>query len=178
MFVISSCKHETLAPKGLKKVLLVQIDYNTFLFEGGKEFSYFENDNSKIELPIQSDFFPGTTNRLTMLYLTDTIFEGIQSQTIGEGKRLYPTEIDPPIHYFRNKNPLDKPDTSHFQTLFYDLGTEVIPYDSIWNSISLLTIVSEYQNQNNTANIGLFLFRPTASSATKEDWKWYLVFKN
>ncbi len=176
VFLIS-CKKETLDPSGLKKVVLLQVDYLTYTFEGGKEFSYFENDTSTMQLPIQT-FYPIPHNRLTILYTEDTIFDGLQVLG-GKGVRNFPQEIDPQIHYFRNKNSLETPIESRFQTIFYDLGAEPIPYDSIWKNIANLRIADNYQIANNTSKIGLFLFRPSASfTSSKEDWKWYIVMKN
>ena len=176
-FVLLSCKKETLDPSDLKKVILLQVNYLNYKFEGGKEFSYFENDTSTIQLPINT-FYDLAANRLTILYTNDTIFDGTEFPS-GMGEINFPQEIDPQIHYFRNEfSKLDTPAESRFQKIYYGLEPEPVPFDSIWKNISNLTTADNYQTANNTAKIGYFLYRPNISSITKEDWKWFLVMKN
>lgn len=174
-----SCLKENLDPVNLKKVVMFQVDYKTYKFEGGKEFAYFENDTSTVNLPLNADYTPASPEgRLTVRYTSDTIFDG----TIvwqGSGVKKYPVNIDNQIHYLRLDNKLSKPDDSRFQLAFYDLGLEPVKYDSIWNAISKLQMVNRYQMANATAKIGLFLYRPTDGVSTNPgNWKWYVVMKN
>ncbi len=158
---------------------MYQVDYLTYAFQGGKEFSYFENDTSTQVLPLTASYlFPGSSDgRLTVRYTKDTIFDGFIGQNTL-GKIEYPQNIDNQIHYFRNENPMEKPANSRFQTVFYDLVSEEIPYDSIWKSIERLMKVEIYMSRNNIANIGLFLYRPSFDPIYQKDWKWFVILKN
>lgn len=176
--LFTSCLKENLDPVNLKKVVLLQIDYQSYTFEGGKEFSYFKNDTSTVDLPASASFLPPSPNgRLTIFYTSDTLFDGTQIWQ-GTGKRNYPENIDNQIHYFRIENSLTKPADSKFQTIFYDLGAAPIQYDSIWGAIDKLDIVNRYQMRNSTAKIGIFLFRPSDGVLNPGDWKWYVILKN
>lgn len=181
--VLSSCLKENLDPSALDKVLLLQVDYKTYTFEGGKEFSYFEEDNSTVDLPITklyNNSLPGQDGRLTIKYTTDTIFDGTLKWDVS-GERLFPITIDNQIHYMRLENKMAKPDTSRFQIIHYDLSGVPIDYDSVWLAIAKIQKVSSYLLQNKNSKIGLFLYRPREGASIAEnpgDWKWYLIFKD
>lgn len=183
-FLANSCLKENLDTTNLDKIVVFKIDYKTYNFEGGKEFSYFENDNSTTVLPITTlPNIPnsGSTNgRLTVLYTNDTIFDGTMIWQ-GQGKVNYLTNLDSPTNYYKLDFNVTKPADSCFQICFYDLGAEPIKYDSIWGAISKISLVNDYRLRNSTAKIGLFLYRPSDGFPTPNqngDWKWYVVMKN
>ncbi|MCE3296553.1 MAG: hypothetical protein K0R65_2267 [Crocinitomicaceae bacterium] len=176
--ILFSCLKENLDPVNLDKIVMLQIDYKTGEFEGGKEFAYF-HDTSTVELPLTALYDPvlPDTGRLSMLYAGDTIFDGTMVWQ-GAGERKYPENIDDPVHYIKLESPLTKPIDSRFQVAFNDLGIEP-DYDSIWNAISNLQMVNRYQLENVDSKIGLFLYRPTQGTADNPgDWKWYVILKN
>lgn len=177
--LLFSCNKGTLNPTNLKRVVIFQVDYLTYAFQGGKEFAYFQDDTSTINLPIDSFYLPpsGTDGRLSITYTGDTIFDGFVSQNLV-GEVEFPQNIDNQIHYFRNKEPLNLPDLSKFQIAFYDLVSEPIPYDSIWKSVSRLTKLQDYQFKNPIAKIGLFLYRPAQDPLFQNNWKWFVILKN
>ncbi|MGV3631063.1 MAG: hypothetical protein ACO1O6_07650 [Bacteroidota bacterium] len=183
LFVVSlvlfSCLKENLDPVNLDKIVMLQVDYKTYVFEGGKEFAYFQDDTSTVNLPLNALYTPALPNegRLSMLYAGDTIFDGTTIWQ-GAGVRKYPENIDPQIHYLRLESKIDKPADSRFQVVFNDLGTEP-KYDSIWNAICKLQMVNRYLLNNVKSKIGLFLYRPTQGMPDNPgNWKWYVVMKN
>lgn len=183
IFLFFSCGKESLNKYNLKRVLILQIDKKTYKFEGGKEFSYFENDTSTVNLPLNyaySPSSPGVVGRLTLKYMTDTIFDGTTVYGGGSGVKLYPEELDEKIHYLVLENNIPVPAESRFQTVFYDLVGEPIYVDSIWGAIQRLSIVNSYLYENTKAKIGLVLYRPSEGtpSNTNGDWKWYVIMKN
>lgn len=161
-----------------KKALLLQVDYDNFAFNSGKEFSYFVDSSTGTDLPIDSvvTVNPPIT-RITMLYgdLKDTIFDGTQVFQ-GTGSKAYPANMDNQIFYYRIDNALASPPASSYQMLFYDL-TAPIPYDSIWKEIGKLQLVEQYRTKNPNSKIGLFLYRPSDGASTS-DWKWYVVLRD
>lgn len=181
LFAALSCnKKEKLDPTDIKKVILLQVDYQTYQFDGGKEFSYFLNDTSTVKLPVNVNFVnPVPNGRLTVKYgsSNDTLFDGTVIDPTG-GKRQFPQNIDNQIHYYKLDFALTKPADSRFQTIYCDLATP-IDYSAIWGAISKLQIVESYQQNNPTANIGIFLYRPSSGVADPGpgDWKWYVVLK-
>lgn len=179
--VLFSCLKENLDPVNLDKVVILQVDYKTYQFEGGKEFSYFEQDTSTVNLPLTPLYNSPLVGdgRLSMLYAGDTIFDGTIMWNVDGGVKKYPENIDHQIHYLRMETKISKPDDSRFQVAFYDLGTEPIKYDSIWHDISDLQMVNRYLLNNTKAKIGLFLYRPKEGTPTNPgNWKWYVVLKN
>lgn len=181
-FLLFSCLKENLDKDELKRVVLLQIDAKTYKFEGGKEFAYFDEDTSTVDLPVSitsASSSPGVEGFLTLKYLADTIFDGTMQYGGFSGQRRYPFEIDNQIHYLRLDNNIAMPIESRFQTLYYDLGTEEIHYDSIWTAVRKLYIVNSYLNTNIKAKIGLFLYRPSEGVVSNPgNWKWYIVMKS
>jgi hypothetical protein len=177
--LLFSCNKGTLDPTDLKRVVLFKVDFETYDFQGGKEFAYFENDTSTVKLPTSAFYTTpsATDGRLTIKYTEDTIFDGFVSQN-GIGEVEFPQNIDNQIHFFRNKDRMDKPLDSKFEILFNDSADPLVPLDSIWHSISQLTKLQDYQVKNPTANIGIFLYRPSQDPANKKTWKWYVILKN
>ena len=142
------CLKENLDPVNLDKVVLLQVDYGTYTFEGGKEFAYFHDDTSTVELPLDvlyNPVLPGP-GRLSILYTGDTIFDGTMLWQ-QHGERQYPQNIDHQIHYLRLETQLSKPADSRFQVVYNDLVTEPA-YDSICNAISDLQMVNRYMLEN------------------------------
>lgn len=180
--VASACKKkdpEVLAKDDKKKVVLLQVDYDDFAFNCGKEFSYFEDSSLGIDLPVDSTIvFSGNTTRITMLYgdLHDTIFDGTQIYQ-GTGSKEYPDNMDNQIFYYRTETTLPNPTPETYQLLYYDQGTAPIPYDSIWKELAKLQLVQQYRSSNPNSKIGLFLYRPSDVEATT-DWKWYVVLRD
>lgn len=181
--LLFSCLKENLDKNQLKRVMVLQIDKKTYKFEGGKEFSYFENDTSTVNLPLShtySSSSPGIEGRLTVKYMSDTIFDGTTVYGGGSGHRNYPVSIDDKVHFLVLDNNIAMPEESRFDTVFYDLVGEPIYLDSIWGAIRKLSLVNTYLNGNVKAKIGLVLYRPSEGipSNSNADWKWYVILKS
>ncbi|TNE55656.1 MAG: hypothetical protein EP338_02465 [Bacteroidetes bacterium] len=180
---ILSCEEkekQNLDPEQKKKVVLLQVDYHDYKFNSGKEFSYFIDQSSGTELPVDTIIQTSiSSKRITMLYgdAKDTIFDGTQIDQ-GGGKRIYPAYMDNHIFYYYNEKGLDRPDSSNFQLVFNDYEPESIPYDSIWKNIARLQIVEQYRQKRPDSKIGLFLFRPNGDPVPKTDWKWFVIFRD
>lgn len=182
ILLLSSCLKENLDKNTLKRAMILQVDAKTFKFEGGKEFSYFGEDTSKIVIPTSFDYntsSPGIEGRLVVRYMSDTIFNGTTTWQTTSGKLQFPQVMDDAVHFRTLDNNIAKPIDSRFHTIFHDLQGTAIPYDSIWTAVRKLNIVNEYLFTNTKANIGVFLYRPSEGVPSNPgDWKWYLVFKN
>lgn len=181
IILFTSCLKENLDSGSLDKILMVQVDYKEYKFEGGKEFSYFENDTSTVFLPLTAEAetaSPGVDGKLIMRYTNDTIFHGSSKWQNGSGEKLFPVNIDNQIHYEKLVNKMAIPDLDRFQVQFNDLTTVPINYDSIWLAVSKVKLINTYLMQNSKSKIGMFLYRPSQGVENPGDWKWYLVFKN
>lgn len=183
VFVLLACKDkepDKLDPTVSKKVLLLQVDYSTYKFNSGKEFSYFIDNSLGNDLPVDLDtFLLDQTKRITLLYGSgkDTVFDGTQV-TMGTGKRIYPNNMDNHIFYFEMDSHLERPDTTNFQVIYNDYNPVEIPYDSIWYNISNLQVVSDYRMRRPDSKIGLFLFRPSEGTQPATDWKWFVLIRD
>lgn len=179
VFTLSCDKDDELEPSKLKKVLLLKINYLNYKFSGGKEFAFTANESSSDTLTIFKNY---TTNdsvsKLTLTYGInyEPLFEGTEIIN-GQGKIIYPSSFDNSLFYYKISSPLTKPENSKFQLFHTSLPSVPIQYDSIWKAISNLEIVQNYQTQNPTSRIGLFLFRPSVVAQNPGDWKWFLIFR-
>jgi hypothetical protein len=177
-FLFSACQKEMLDPINKSKVMLLQIDYKTNVFEGAKEFSYFETDEYKEDLPVQlSTILPNPSGDFYVTYANDTIFKGVQINQ-GKGSRIYPDQMDNQIHYLVVENDVVKPEDSLFVLYNDDISISSVDLNKLWKSVSKVRTLNTYRNSNEQAKIGLFLFRPSFSSNVNGDWKWYFVIKN
>lgn len=177
-FILSACQKEMLDPLNKSKAMLLQIDYKTNVFEGAKEFSYFEQDMNKEDLPVHlSAILPNPSGEFCVTYANDTIFKGVQINQ-GKGHRIYPDQMDNQIHYLLVENDVVKPEDSLFVLYNDDISKSSIDLVKIWKSVSKIRTLNTYRNSNEHSKVGLFLFRPTFSSNVNGDWKWYLIIKN
>jgi hypothetical protein len=156
----------------------LQIDYNTHQFDGGKELFFTSNDHSVDTIPIlmslqgSGDF---TDMNFTHVPSNTSIFDGLIVWE-GCGSRSYPVEMDPSSQY-NTTSPYIKPSNNQIK-LFYPTASQLagisIPYNQIWYSVSHLSKVKYYMD--NDAKIGLFLYTASVGVGDPATWDWYLFF--
>ena len=155
-------------------ILLLRVDYVTNLFEGGHEQKILEEITNSDSILIKVDYHSqGDVDNITLNYQTsdNLLFNG-SIIWHGKGEIKYPKMFNASTEYALNETSIDTPDDSRFQTIFYELP-EAIDYSSIWNSISNLKIVAEYQKSKK--KVGLFLYRPSVGIGNPKDWDWFVV---
>lgn len=155
-------------------VVLLQVNYTDFEFEGGTELFLHSEFNDSDTLPIRVDYIsPGDFGSLALYYepKNEAIFKG----TIvwdGVGKRMYPYNLYRPERFLMLKDPVGMPDNDDFQILFPEEGVDY-PLESIWNSVSHLAIVSRYLKSGK--KVGVFRYTRSVGVGDPNEWDWYVV---
>ncbi len=155
-------------------VVLLQVNYTDYEFEGGTELFLHSEFNDSDTLPIRVDYVPpGDFGSLGLFYepKNEPIFKGTIIWS-GTGKRLYPYNLYRSEKFLMLDDPIDMPDSNDFQILFPEEGVDY-PLDSIWNSISHLAIVSRYLESGK--KVGVFRYTRSVGVGNPDEWDWYVV---
>lgn len=161
------------------KVALLKIDFLTNTFEGGKQFEFAPSSSFTISSTYNP---PGDFGDVQLYYseLDEIMFDGT-IHWMGLGGMSYPTEIAMPEDFATVGDALPLPSESEFQKVMYvDYAyyPDAIDYESIWNAINNLEIVSSFRESNPNGDIHLFLYTPSVGVGNPEDWDWYIFMKN
>lgn len=162
------------------KVILLQIDFVTNQFEGGKEISFQATDaNFTISSTYQA---PGDFGSVQLYYeeLNEKIFDGTIIWS-GLGEMNYPEIIDAPSIFTTIFPPLALPNTNKFENVMYSEGAyypDDIKYAEIWEAINQLEVTANYLNSNPNGKIHLFLYTPSVGLGNPSDWNWFVILKN
>ncbi|WP_422104895.1 hypothetical protein [Winogradskyella sp.] len=161
------------------EVLLLQVDFMTNTFEGGKKYVF---DSSVESFTISSNYqAPGDFGNIALYYdeLNEMIFDG-SIVWMGTGQRSFPENLINPDDFQNNTNPVPMPSEANFQTVMYDdfaYYPDTIDYSAIWNSISNLQEVTDFRNNNPNSEINLFLYTPSVGIGDPNEWDWVLFLK-
>lgn len=180
--LLFSCNKEEELPHQpvlINNVVLLQIDFLTNTFEGGKVLQFTSAPTFTISSNYQS---PGDFGGVQLYYseVNEKIFDGGIVWN-GKGERLFPSTMDSPDTFDTMINGAPIPDISMFEKVIYggfDNYPEVIDYPAIWNSINNLNIVSRYRAANPDAKINLFFYQSSIGAGDPADWDWYIILRN
>jgi len=157
-------------------VVLLQVNYIDYEFEGGTELLLHSEFNDSDTLPIRVNYVPpGDFGSLGLYYepKNEPIFKGTIVWS-GVGERMYPYSLYRPEKFLMLQDPIDMSDDDDddFQFLFPEEGVDY-PLDSIWNSISHLAIVSRYLESGK--KVGVFRYTRSVGVGDPNDWDWYVI---
>ena len=172
IFMVISCSKDN---DETNKILLLQVDYTTNIFECGKELIITGQVSDSDTIPIYIDykapcdfgnisFYNQPTNEL--------IFDG-SIIWMGTGQINYPENFQSSDKFAELESSIEQPDSSEFQIIYYDLYNQQIDYALIWNSINKLEIVVDYLKSNK--KIGLFLYTPSVGVGDLNEWDWFVI---
>jgi len=179
--LLISCTREeeqAIAP-AQNKVLLLQIDYETSVFEAGTELTL----NSTAPFTVNSSYqAPGDFGGIRLYYDTTNqpIFEG-SIVWMGLGARSYPSQLQAASTFTQNATALPQPNASLFEKIDYDefaYYPQTIDYAALWQAIDSLAIVAAYRVSNPNSSIHLYLYTPSVGDGNAADWDWYIILKN
>ncbi|OYQ47455.1 hypothetical protein CHU92_01025 [Flavobacterium cyanobacteriorum] len=161
------------------KVMLLKVDYETNVFEGGVELEFPEADTFTISYDYNA---PSDFGDITLYYQEtgQPLFMG-SIIWMGTGFMAFPCFIDAPEQFNKGSVPLQMPAISTFEKVMYDefaIYPDQINYQAIWNSIDDLQLVRNYRQSNPGAKINLFLYTPSVGIGNPEEWDWYVILKN
>lgn len=161
--------------KHSNSILLLKVDYMTYVFEGGKELSISTSISSSDTIPISVDYRPpGDFGSITLYYqpTNDMIFNGTIIW-MGTGQISFPSDFDSPNSFSELESEIEKPVITRYQTIYYDLNNQPIEFTNLWSAINRLEIVEDYLNGNK--KIGLFLYTPSVGVGDPNEWDWFVI---
>ena len=173
----SNDNDETIIPTtNSNNVLLLKVDYNTNLFEGGKELT-FANTTSNMTITNQY-VSPGDFGSIKLIYqeLNETLFDGTIVWS-GLGQMNYPQNL---LH----ENQFDRVETADYVTPIsgfenvFNPNNSTYNYNEIWTSVQSLVKVRQYLNSNPNATVKLFLYTPSVGIGNPSEWDWIIIMKN
>lgn len=182
LLLATACsKDDTGTPKN-GSLLLLEVDYVTNTFVGGKEYVYSQTSISTDTVPLKAFYIsPCDFGELVVRFepTRDTIFNGIiRWQHTGEV--IVPERVNPSDEFeFLPSSARIKPENSQFQPIYIDQHCYPSSFAEIWDPISRLKATSSYFDSNK--KIGIFLYTPSVGypddeiNRHQEDWRWFIV---
>lgn len=156
-------------------ILLLQVDYMTNVFEGGKEIPISFCNSSSDTIPISVDYKePGDFGSIALYYqpTNEMIFNGTIIW-MGTGKKSFPNDFNSADSFLKLGSEIEQPNITRFQITYYNLYNQPIAYTNLWNAINKLEIVADYLNSNK--KIGLFLYTPSVGVGNPNEWDWFVI---
>ena len=154
-----------------KKVLMLNVDYTTNKFMGGKELEFSQNSETftiTIEYKSPSDF-----GYLKLYYeeIDELIFFGTITW-MGLGKMIFPQDLLG-ANQFKVVNTKDN--------LFPKNGFEnIFPNEfdiKAWYAVQNLVKTREYLYSNPEQTVKVFLYTPSVGMGNPKDWYWVIYLK-
>lgn len=163
-----------------KKLVLLKVDYMTHDFEGGQLIELGPYTNLSDTLPLTVNYIqPMDFGNLSVYYQSTNsaglVFDG-SVIWMGTGSRAFPATLASAGDFPLLSAPLANVDSTEFQLIHYDNGSQQIYYDSIWDGIKNLDVVNYCRSQNST-KMGLFLYQPSVGAGNPADWDWYIIME-
>lgn len=160
------------------QVLLLQVDYTTNEFEGGKELKFIKKSN---DFTIAHEYIePSDFGSIKLIYkeLNEPLFEGT-IHWMGTGKRTYPEKLKPAnefgatitldyIYPGKGFEPIIIPDIYNF---------EEQDYLEVWSKVQHLKLTREYIKANPNQKVNIFLYTPSVGAGDQLTWKWIIFLK-
>lgn len=162
-------------PEGQNKVLMLQVDYTTNTFEGGREFCFHHQTDSFTmikEYHSPSDF---GSLKFTYSEVNEVLFFGTIIW-MGLGEMTIPDSIFPPESFVRYLTTDFVYPANGFENIFD--STETGDYMAAWSSIQNIAKVREYLISNPNQRVKIFLYTPSVGMGDPLDWNWIIYLKN
>ncbi len=159
------------------KMQLLIVDYETGVFEGGKEINLSQTMITGDSIPLKIDYkAPGDFGNIKIFHKlsNDLLFDG-DIIWMGRGEIKYPSSFDSSSTFIQINTALVLPDSSRFQKVF-DTGFGPINTTKIWSAINQLKVVQNYLPYNK--NVGLFLYTPSVGMGNPAEWDWFVFLSN
>ncbi len=185
LLILTACNKDESSP-GNDSLLLLEVDYLTNTFIGGKEYTYSSSVHADT-VPVKACYVsPCDFGELAICFepfknrpAIDTIFKGeIMWQHTGA---IEVPEVFCPASKFSSTTSTasNTPSNFQFQVIFIDENCHPASFSPIWNAVSDLSKAKEYYNPNK--KIGIFLYTPGVGypsdevSRHKNEWRWFIV---
>ncbi len=181
LLLLISCKDENSDDnvKVSKMLMLLKLDYQTNVLEGGTQIELASYDNYFDSIPLQVNYVePADFGSLSVYYepTNGLIFDGsIILDSLGQVN--YPGSFFASGEFSVMDEPLPAIDSTMFQLVHYELDGTPIDYTAIWEAVSNLMNVNVYRLTKVNSKIGLFLYAPNTETGDQSEWSWYLIFE-
>lgn len=177
---VSACTENAETPQG-GSLLLLEIDYTTYEFKGGKEYMY-SSAIAADTVPVKTIVKPPCDYGFLIVRYErtkDTIFCGTVCYNSNAGEIEIPKAFDPVNRFAPALNPVNViPSKSQFQLIHIDELLVPNSFTPIWNAICNLEKINTYYDPNK--KIGIFLYTPgiygnDGVNKHKEEWRWFVL---
>ena len=159
------------------KVLMLKVDYQTYEFEGGIEYTFDQKTDS---FTINFDYIYYTDPELiTLSYseLNETLFSGTVIWN-GEGEVITPLTINPP-DFFETVSGNDTVYPSRgFTQVYHTFYHENIDYSKAWMSIQKLEKVRQFLRSNPNQHVKIFVYSPSGAGNSNVNSDYYIFLQN
>ncbi|SCY50428.1 hypothetical protein [Flavobacterium caeni] len=159
------------------QVLMLQVDFETHVFEGGKKLFY----QSAETFAIASDYDPpGDFGGVTLRYAetNEMLFAGTIIW-MGTGQMTFPAGLNPAGSFATIASPVPMPTSietvQYTQFAYYP---EPMPYQAIWNAVDHLQVVAQFRASNPNGTVHVFLYTPSVGVGNPAEWDYFVMLKN
>lgn len=157
------------------KVLMLKVNYNSFAFEGGIEYSYDqETDSFNVEI-FNIDTSDIATLKLTYREVNKTLFYGSYIWQ-GMGEVFIPEAFDDPDEFETVLTDDVVFPSKGFIPIFNQFDRN-IDYMNLWMSIQNLKKVREFLQLNPDQKIKIFIYAPDYYD-DPNNWDYYILIHN
>lgn len=178
LFIITACSDKSANLSSNNSLLLLEVDYVTNTFVGGKEYT-FSTSTITDSVPVVVKTHPCDFCNLVVEYTptNEVIFEGKLNRGPYIGNPiLFPKDFALPSSFERNSKATPFPGNMQFQVIYIDEDFHPSSYTPVWNAISNLKIVSDYYSVNR--KVGIFLYTRIIGTPGEDhykEWSWFIV---
>lgn len=167
---------ETIQTTSSNKVLILKVDYNTNIFEGGKELCFTSATSA---MTVSSQYVsPGDFGSIKLTYeeINETLFNGTIVWN-GLGQINYPENLLEADQFARVMTADYVTPISGFENVFNPNNTSY-NYEQTWASVQGLVKVRQYLISNPNATVKIFLYTPSVGVGNPAEWDWIVLLKN
>ncbi len=164
--------------EAVNQVLLLQVDYTSNKFEGGKEFKFTTKTD---DFTIINEYkAPGDFGSVKLLYkeLNEPLFEGTIIW-MGTGEMIYPEKLESASKFKVTLTEDFVYPGKGFEPIITPGNPEYKEEDllKVWVKIQYLIKVREYLKSNPHQHVKIFLYTPSVGVGDPLTWKWLIFLK-
>jgi hypothetical protein len=158
------------------KMLLLQVDHESYQFEGGYEYTFYRSNPNVDSIPLGMHYNPPGDFGGVMIYYAPT-GEVVFSGTIvwmGLGKMDQPSQLKDPTSYHLSRTPAIMPDAEEIQQIIHPNSfKEKLEYAKIWDAIKHLSDVRVRMEAG--AKVGIYKYTPSVGVGNPLDWNYIVL---
>ncbi len=177
LIIFTGCNDEDSDNHTKNKVLMLKVDYQTFNFEGGVEYTFNQKTDS---FTIDFDYiYTSDPEMITLTYseLNETLFSGTVMWN-GGGEVITPLSIDPPEDFETVSSEDIIFPSRGFTQIYHPFYHSNIEYYNAWMSIQNLEKVRQFLRSNPFQKVKIFVYSSSGFGNNNIDYDYYIFIQN